>query len=499
MGLLQQFLLSWLVILLFLTGCGEERKEEFGGDETSNETDTFKITETQPADHASGVTIGVAPLVIFNETIDPDSIYTGSIQLTHSALFIQGTIQIDDNTLTYLPSQSLEYDSEYQLTVVSGIRDNRGRTLENTTRCTFTTESLPDLVAPEVNSVSPADNASGVSVDTVIQAVFSESILSSSISTASFSVTDNFSATVNGSFSVEGSTVIFTPGDNLSHFRDFQVTLGTGITDLSGNPLPAENTWSFQTVGGVVINTADAEGMILLSGGLFQMGAVNESPSDNDTSSNEFPVHSVTLTGPFYISEHEVTASEFKGCVDAGACSYTYTTTSDKWTYNQSGKENHPMNYISWNEAGEFATWMTANSSLTYRLCTEAEWEYAARAGTTTKWSCGDSGCLTGVAWYDSNSREGPKEVKTKQANPWGLYDVHGNVWEWTADYYSGSTYTDDADGVTNPTGPASANSRVVRGGAYSSETKSLRSAKRWYKSPDSHAGTVGFRLCADP
>ena len=77
------------------------------------------------------------------------------------------------------------------------------------------------------------------------------------------------------------------------------------------------------------------------------MGAVNESEEDPDTNSNEFPVHSVTLTGPFLIGEHEVTASQFKACINAGGCRYCYRTTSDKWTYNQPGIENHPTNYVS--------------------------------------------------------------------------------------------------------------------------------------------------------
>ncbi|MGK5092906.1 formylglycine-generating enzyme family protein [Deltaproteobacteria bacterium TL4] len=223
-------------------------------------------------------------------------------------------------------------------------------------------------------------------------------------------------------------------------------------------------------------------GWVDISGGRFSMGSNNVS-----ISSDEKPAHSVTLSG-FKIMDHEVTAAKYKECVDAGSCTYTGGTGS-YYTYNRSGYGNHPVNYVSWHDAKAYADWEGA------RLCTEAEWEYAARAGTTTEWACGsNASCLNDYAWYDSNSGTTTHAVKTKQANAWGVYDMAGNVWEWTADWYD--SYSSGS--VTNPTGPSSGSNRVNRGGGFSySGGDSLRSAFRISYSPGDRNIFLGFRLCS--
>ena len=113
----------------------------------------------------------------------------------------------------------------------------------------------------------------------------------------------------------------------------------------------------------------------------------------------------------------------------------------------------------------------TSQASKTYRLCTEAEWEYAARAGTITPWSFPADANPQDYAWYDSNNKvlygTGPKRGKTKLTNAFGLYDVHGNLREWVQDY-SSDDYSVDANGVTDPKGPLEGDDRVTRGGNYS-------------------------------
>jgi formylglycine-generating enzyme required for sulfatase activity len=127
-----------------------------------------------------------------------------------------------------------------------------------------------------------------------------------------------------------------------------------------------------------------------------------------------------------------------------------------------------------------------------YRLPTEAEWEYACRAGRSTPWCFGDDGALLGeYAWYGSNSNIQTQEIATKRPNDWGLYDMHGNVWEWCQDWYG--EYP--ADSQVDPTGPSTGWGRVLRGGSWSSNQRSCRSAIRSYDLPDSRlVSGFGFR-----
>ena len=127
---------------------------------------------------------------------------------------------------------------------------------------------------------------------------------------------------------------------------------------------------------------------------------------------------------------------------------------------------------------------------LIYRLPTEAEWEYAARAGTTTRWSFGDDESQLGkYAWYGGNQYAQP--VGTKLPNPWGLYDMHGNVYEWCKDWYG--TYPTGA--VVDPQGPSAGSYRVLRGGTFYSYAQSVRSAYRRYNVPGYRYYIIGFRL----
>ena len=143
-------------------------------------------------------------------------------------------------------------------------------------------------------------------------------------------------------FNTSGSDAVFTPSAALDHFREYRIQIGTGITDLSGNFLDGSSETSFETLGNVVISPADPEGMILISGGRFMMGA--DSQTDSDAEANEGPVHSVTLKGPFYISDHEVTVGEYKACVDAGECSQPGSGT-------YSDNLSLPVNKVSWVQA----------------------------------------------------------------------------------------------------------------------------------------------------
>jgi len=158
----------------------------------------------------------------------------------------------------------------------------------------------------------------------------------------------------------------------------------------------------------------------------------------------------------------------------------------------------HPVVQVSWKDCRKFIdrlNQMVPDGG--FRLPTEAEWEYACRAGTTTRYSFGDDeGRLARYAWYDRNSGNNPHEVGTKEANPWGLYDMHGNVWEWCQDWIG--TYQFPAGGVVeNPVGPGSGQYRVLRGGSWHKFRYDgyCRSASRVRGSPDGRHFADGFRL----
>jgi formylglycine-generating enzyme required for sulfatase activity len=214
---------------------------------------------------------------------------------------------------------------------------------------------------------------------------------------------------------------------------------------------------------------------VSIPGGTFQMGC---SPGDTSCYGDEKPFHAVTLSS-FQMLETEVTESQYSAVVG--------TNPSCNW--NGGGGPNNPVECVTWYQAKEFC------EAIGGRLPTEAEWEYAARGGTTTKYYCGDSSsCLGGIAWYSGDMKQ---NVKAKTANAYGLYDMLGNVWEWTADWYSSSYYSSSPS--VNPTGPASGSDRVARGGSfYSSAASSLRVSYRLDFDPSAGYGYLGFRCARD-
>ena len=153
--------------------------------------------------------------------------------------------------------------------------------------------------------------------------------------------------------------------------------------------------------------------------------------------------------------------------------------------------DEHPVMCMSWNDAKAFCDWAAKKTGRTVRLPTEAEWEYACRAGTKTKWSFGDDESAMGdYGWYDKNSGWATHPVGQKKPNAWDLYDMHGNVWEWCQDWagpYAG-------DGV-DPTGPASGDRRVLRGVGWDNEPTYARSAFRNRNGPSYRNSNDGFRV----
>ncbi|MBI2571766.1 MAG: SUMF1/EgtB/PvdO family nonheme iron enzyme [Candidatus Schekmanbacteria bacterium] len=208
--------------------------------------------------------------------------------------------------------------------------------------------------------------------------------------------------------------------------------------------------------------------------------------------SQEAPVHAVNLDA-YYIDTYEVTAAEYKGCVDGGGC--TGASTGGSCTYNVGGKETHPINCVDWNQATAYCSWSGK------RLPTEAEWEKAAR-GTDQRifpWGNAAPDC-TYANFYNFGYCVGattPVGSYPERVSPYGAFDMAGNVWEWVSDWYDSGYYGQSP--YQNPSGPSSGSNRVRRGGALTVDAAQLRSAYRDKSLPTAWYASVGFRCARIP
>jgi uncharacterized repeat protein (TIGR02543 family) len=277
----------------------------------------------------------------------------------------------------------------------------------------------------------------------------------------------------------------------------------SGFTE--GGTLSVSVSKEGYTVGGprtaVIYSLLD---MVRIPAGTFTMGSPESEPGRSNTAGRETQ-HTVTLTKDFYMGKYEVTQAQYEAVTGSKPSSYTTAVPPETST------ANRPVENVSWYDAVEFCNKLSEKEGLTpvytitdamvipnwgangYRLPTEAQWEYACRAGTATAYNTGDT-ISDDTGWYTSNSEGRTHSVGEKPANAYGLYDMHGNVWEWCWDWYG--TYESGAQ--TDPTGPNNSNAgyyRVQRGGSCSSSGQSLRSASRDYNSPDYRTYTLGFRV----
>jgi len=220
--------------------------------------------------------------------------------------------------------------------------------------------------------------------------------------------------------------------------------------------------------------------LVLIAPGKFMMGSPD---SEQDRAKNEGPQHEVTISKPFYMGVTEVTQAQYEAVMGTNPSNFR-------------GPAN-PVERVSWDEAAEFCRKLSAKAGKTFRLPTEAEWEYACRAGSKTRFSFGDSDSVLGdYAWYGSNSGGKTQPVGQKKPNAWGLYDMHGNVWEWCADWFG--SYSSGAS--TDPQGAGSGGRRVVRGGSWHGiATDSFRCAYRTDRAPSDRNVFYGFRCARTP
>ena len=218
--------------------------------------------------------------------------------------------------------------------------------------------------------------------------------------------------------------------------------------------------------------------MVYVEGGTFVMGATSEQGSD--AYDNEYPVHSVTLSG-YYIGKCEVTQELWEAVMGSNPS-------------HLKGAQN-PVERVSWNDCQEFISSLNSLTGRTFRLPTEAEWEYAARGGNKSrhyKYSGSDN--IDEVAWYNNNSGY-THAVGTKSPNELGIYDMSGNVWEWCSDRYGDYS----AGAQTNPQGPSSGSYRVLRGGSWDYGARDCRVSNRVNLDPDYSFNNDGLRLVLVP
>jgi formylglycine-generating enzyme required for sulfatase activity len=244
-------------------------------------------------------------------------------------------------------------------------------------------------------------------------------------------------------------------------------------------------------------------GMILVPPGSFQMGCDN-SNYDEYCSSNELPMHTVSLDG-YTIDKHEVTNAQYGECVEANVCKLP--TSNSSYTHNSYFDNpmfaDYPVIWVDWYSATVYCAWMGK------RLPTEAEWEKAARGSTVYRmfpWGNDPANCT--LANFDDNDGSGNVCIGDTSAvgsyplgaSPYGVLDMAGNVWEWVVDWYGSDYYSSDpVNGWFNPTGPTSGTDRVLRGGSWSSRWYSTRSANRNSSDPGTGSYYVGFRCAAHP
>jgi formylglycine-generating enzyme required for sulfatase activity len=220
--------------------------------------------------------------------------------------------------------------------------------------------------------------------------------------------------------------------------------------------------------------------LALIPAGTFMMGSP---PSEPQHRANEAPVHEVILTQPFYLSVTPITQEQYQKVMG---------TNPARFTPANGGGPEHPVEQVSWDDALAFCDKLTSlGDGLRYRLPTEAEWEFACRAGTTTAFSAGPelSASVANILGRKTS------RVAFYPANNFGLFDMHGNVWEWCSDYYGEAYYAKAPS--RNPSGPSDGEFRVVRGGSWRNHAGTCRSAYRNALVPHNRDPYTGFRVAA--
>ena len=245
-------------------------------------------------------------------------------------------------------------------------------------------------------------------------------------------------------------------------------------TGKAASPTSSSKTLTLDLGKGVTMK------LVLIPAGKFFMGSL---PTEKDRREDEGPQREVTISSPFYMGVYEVTQEQYEQIKGKNPSSIK-------------GAKN-PVDTISWDEAVDFCKELSRKTGKRVSLPTEAQWEYACRAGSKTRFCFGDADSgLGGYAWYPSNSASKTHPVGGKKPNAFGLFDMHGNVWELCSDWYDSGYYANARN--VDPAGPDSGAARVLRGGSWGCNPQLCRSASRFRHSPDGRSGDFGFRVAVE-
>ena len=234
--------------------------------------------------------------------------------------------------------------------------------------------------------------------------------------------------------------------------------------------------------------------MVVVPAGNFMMGSP---ASEEGRSENEGPRHRVTMLDAFAVGKYEVTFDEWEACVSDGGCN-GYRPKDQGW-----GRGDRPVIFVNWEDAKSYVAWLSRKTGNSYRLPSESEWEYAARAGTTTPFHFGrtispdqvnDKGDSSYAGGPTGVYREETVSAGSFPGNTFGLFDVHGNVWEWVEDCPHDSYAGAPSDGSAWTTG-SDCSSRIFRGGSWGDPPKNVRAADRNYWTTDKRYHFIGFRV----
>src|SRR5438128_1842698 len=253
-----------------------------------------------------------------------------------------------------------------------------------------------------------------------------------------------------------------------------RIHMPSAIPPPTGNPAADPSGATGQATSAQV--NPDSPALNELRAGFVQIPAGEFMMGSDTGSAAEKPAHRVRISQPFEMGKYEVTQAEWEA-VMGNRPSYF-------------GGDRRPVEQVTWDDVQEFIGRLNAlDDGYAYRLPTEAEWEYACRAGSNADYA----GKLDAMAWVDENSQQMSHPVGTKQANAWGLYDMHGNVFEWCQDYYDAGYYAQSPN--LDPQGPEAGSFRVKRGGAWMFSATFARSAARDLFASSYRFNYVGFRL----